>query len=349
MGIVSTSPQRILATLQAYRDAATLNTAIELDLFTRIAHGTDTPDKIAAELRVPARGVRLLCEYLAGLGVIEEEDEQLKLSADAAVFLDRKSPDFLGGTVGVLNSPSLLRAYERLTDAVRAGHCPPAVAPPKSVPNTAATDAPIPNASVRPPWFDVARGVTDLSAAARIFAETVKLPAEEPLKFLDIGARDGAFGIALAMRFPNSVVVALDAPDLLQTAQRNADAALLGTRYQNIPGDPLLAPLGTAYDAVLTAGNLNQYHASQITSLMMRIRYSLKKTGQFMIFDFLSEDSPEFLRQHVGFHLNVLAATPRGDVYSLSDVKGMLESSGFRNLEFQGIPEACATLITARA
>src|SRR5690349_5295044 len=116
MGIVSTSPQRILATLQAYRDAATLNTAIELDLFTRIAHGADTPGKIAAELRVPVRGIRLLCECLAGIGLIEKEDEQLKLSDDAALFLDQKSPAYLGSTLGVLHSASLLHAYERLTD-----------------------------------------------------------------------------------------------------------------------------------------------------------------------------------------------------------------------------------------
>jgi len=60
----------------------------------------------------------------------------------------------------------------------------------------------------------------------------VKLSAEEPLKILEIGARDGAFGIALGLRFPNSVVVALDSQDALKTAQRNADAAKLGTRYQ---------------------------------------------------------------------------------------------------------------------
>ena len=61
-------PQRILSTLQAYRDAAVLNTAIELELFTRIAHGADTAHRIASELEVPERGIRLLCDSLGRRG-----------------------------------------------------------------------------------------------------------------------------------------------------------------------------------------------------------------------------------------------------------------------------------------
>ncbi len=97
MVTVSTSPQisphRILSTLQAYRDAAALNTAIELDLFTRIAHGADTAATIAGEIGVPVRGIRLLCDYLASAGMLEKEDEQLKLTGDAyARFLDKEVP-----------------------------------------------------------------------------------------------------------------------------------------------------------------------------------------------------------------------------------------------------------------
>jgi ubiquinone/menaquinone biosynthesis C-methylase UbiE len=324
------TPKRILATLQAYRDAAALNTAIELDLFTRIAHGTDTASKIAAELAVPVRGIRLLCEYLAGAGLLEKEDEQLKLSEDVALFLDKKSSSYLGSTVGVLYSSALLHGYERLTESVRAGR------------------AGEPDATTRPEWFDVARGMTGPGAAAKPFAEAVTFPAGQPVKILDIAARDGAFGIALGVRYADSVIVALDCPEALKAAQENAEAAKLGTRYQNIPGDPLLAPLGREYDAVLIADSLYQFDESQITSLMMRIHYALKKTGQLYILEFLSEDSPEFRREFAGMRLNMLAATSKGDAYSLADLKGMLEASGFRGVEAQPLAAARATLVTAR-
>src|ERR1039458_3180885 len=105
------SPRRILSTLQAYRDAAVLNTAIELELFTRIAHGTDTVNKIAAEIGVSVRGIRLLCSYLAGAGLLTGDGEGLQLAADAAMFLDKRSPSYLGGAAGTLYSTPLLRGF----------------------------------------------------------------------------------------------------------------------------------------------------------------------------------------------------------------------------------------------
>jgi precorrin-6B methylase 2 len=337
MDIVSTSPQitpqRILSTLQAYRDAAALNTAIELDLFTRIAHGADTAGKLAAEMGIPVRGIRLLCEYLAGSGLLEKEDEQLKLGGDAALFLDKASPACLSHVASALYSAPLLRGFQGLTAAVRNGK---------------ASGLEEPRSIGRPQWYDIARGVTDEAAAAKALAETLDFPIGQSLKFLEIGARDGAFGIALALKYPECVVVALDCPKALAAAQINADAAKLGTRYQNIPGDPLLAPLGLDYDAVLLAGALSEFDDSQITSLMMRIHYALKKSGQLLILEFLTDASPGLSHEFAGFRLNMLTATPRGDAYSLADMKAMVEASGFRSVEAQPLPAACATLVTAR-
>ncbi|HEY3840775.1 MAG TPA: class I SAM-dependent methyltransferase [Bryobacteraceae bacterium] len=327
------TPQRILTTLQAYRDSAALNTAVQLDLFTRIAHGTDTPHKIAGEMGIPVRGVLILCEYLAATGLLEKEDEQLKLTPESAAFLDRKSTKYVGTAVESLNSPQLLRDFGRLTDSVRAG---------KSVSV---------NASVfkgRPDWFGAARGIADPAAAAALFAEAVNFPPGDPLKILDVGAQDGLFGIALANRYPKSVIVALDSPEALREAQVNADAAKLRTRYQNIPGDPLDAPLGLEYDAVIIAEKLYQFEPAQITTLFMRIRYALKKGGRLVIVEFLSDETPQFAKEFVAFRLNLLAATPRGDVYSQAEVKGMLESSGFKSIEMQPLPALRATLVTGR-
>jgi len=336
MVTVSTSSQitrqRILHTLQGYRDSAALNTAIELDLFTRIAHGADTVGRIAAELGIPVRGIRLLCEYLTVAGLLEKEDEQLKLTEDVARFLDKKSPAYLGDAARVLRSPQLLQGFERLTESVRTG-------------KAARPDDP--KTSSRPEWIEIARGVADQAETAGAFASMIEFPTGQPLKILDIGAFDGAYGIALALRYPQAVVVALDCPQALALAQQKADAARLGTRYQNIPGDPLLAPLGKQYDAALLAGALNQFDEAQITSLFMRIHYALKKNARLVLLEHLSDESPEFMREFAGFHLNVLAATPRGGVYGLADLKGMLASSGFKFVDARPLPLARATLVTA--
>lgn len=324
---MSPSPDHIFSTIQAYRDAAALHTAIELDVFTRIAHGTDTASKIAGELNVPVRGVRLLCENLAVARLLQKEDEQLKLTPESAAFLDRKSPRYLGAALDVLYSPALRGSYEHLTEAVRAGASQVA---PKGLPE----------------WFDLARGVHDASTATDAFAEAAGF-GPGPLKLLEIGA--GAFGIGLARHYPEAIVVAADTAETLAAVQPAAEAAGLGTRYQNIPGDPLVAVLGMKYDAAILAGAVYRFDDAQLTSLLMRIHYALKKGGQVLMLEFLSDDSPEFLRRYAGFRLNVLATTSRGDAPTFAEIKSVLEASGFHRVDVRPLPEAAASIVTASA
>jgi len=310
-----------------------LNTAIELELFTRIAHGTDTANKIAAELGVPARGIRLLCDSLAGSGLIIKDGEDLQLSPDAAMFLDRRSPSYLASAAGTLYSTALLRGFERLTDLVRG--------------RGSAQESPGPS-GCQPDWFDVARGLTDPAAAVRAFANTVSFP-RGPIKILDIGAGDGAYGIAIAERYREAIIVAVDRPAALKVAQENAARAELGTRYQSIPGGLLAMPFGKDYDAAIIAGCLLQLDPAQIIVLMKRIRDMLKKAGQLTILEFLLEDTPDFAREYAGFGLTMLTASRRGTAYSTAEVQDMLRSSGFGSIESRRLPDAHATLLTALA
>ena len=305
-----------------------LNTAIELELFTRIAHGTDTANKIAAELGVPIRGIRLLCDYLAAAGLIIKDGEGLQLAADVAAFLDKRSPSYLGGAAGTLYSTPLLRGFERLTEFVRGRE----------------TGA---HSTIQPAWFDIGRGLTEPAAIPEILADTVIFPGG-PLKILDVSGADGAYGIAIAVRCPEAIMVAADRPAGLKAAQENAVRAKLGTRYQNIPGDLLTTPFGVGFDAAILAGRLYQLDPAQITLLMKRLRDALKKTGLLIILDFLTEDSPDFAGEYAGFGLTMLTATRRGGPYSVAEVQEMLRSSGFGSMDSQRLPAAHATLVTAR-
>ena len=79
----------------------------------------DTAYKVASSLELPVRGVKLVCESLAVSGFLIKEHDRYRLSEDAAWFLDRKSAGYLDGTAA-LYSPELRRAYEGLTETVRA-------------------------------------------------------------------------------------------------------------------------------------------------------------------------------------------------------------------------------------
>lgn len=337
MGEVSTPPQsnqinpkRIVDTLLAYRNAAALNTAIELDLFTRIAHGTNTASKIAAELGIPVRSLRILCDFLVTTGLLLREDEEYGLAADVAVYLDKKSPEYLGDSAAILYSPDLLESFGNLTETVRAGL-------PVKLKGTPPT--------VRPQWFDLVAGTgTNAALAAEVFAEAIELPSAQPLKVLDACASEGYFGIAVARRYPSSVVVALDHGEALATAQENADKAKLGTRFQNIPGDPLLTETGTGYDAVIVGNELFRFDTAQLNLMFKRFRAALKEQGQLFILEHLADDNPE----SAGLRLNVLASTRRGDLYTVAEAKALLDACLFKSIKTRELPAAGAVLVTAR-
>ena len=313
-------------TLQAYRDAAVLHTAIDLELFTRIAQGMDTAYKVASSMELPVRGVKLLCESLVSAGFLLQEDDRYLLAGDTAQFLVKQSPEYLDGAATALHSPEILRAYERLTETVRAGKAP--------------LDR---GSEARHPWFEPARGIIDAAAAGRNLAAAIGLPPDARFKLLDIGSSVSGWGIAIASHYPNSIIVALDSPKALVHTQSRADAAKLGTRYQNIPGDPLVVHVGFDYDVVLLS-HLYRFEPDQVRNLLLGVQYALKKTGQLLIVDFFPDDALEF----AGFRLNMLASTPRGEPYTVAAIQEILASCGFGSVETVDLSAARVTLLKLR-
>ena len=74
--VAPASPDVIFDTLFAYQQTAALKSAIELDLFTAIGEGARTPTAIAARVAATDRGVRILCDFLTTLGLLEKSDGQ---------------------------------------------------------------------------------------------------------------------------------------------------------------------------------------------------------------------------------------------------------------------------------
>ena len=55
--------------MNAYKQGAALKAAIELDLFTVLAEGSQTAESLALRLQASTRGVRILCDYLTIEGI----------------------------------------------------------------------------------------------------------------------------------------------------------------------------------------------------------------------------------------------------------------------------------------
>ena len=115
------SPELFLNAVMAYRDSAAVKGAVELDVFTALARGLDTAEGLARHCRADKRGMRILCDYLCVMGLLEKSGSTYSLTADSAVFLDRNSPAFMGDIVNFLLDPFFIRDIGDVAKAVRKG------------------------------------------------------------------------------------------------------------------------------------------------------------------------------------------------------------------------------------
>src|ERR1035437_5663728 len=115
------SPGRIFQTFNAYQQSAAFRAAIDLEVFTIVGDGQTTAEQIAERAGAAERGIRILCDYLTVMGFLTKHETRYGLAPDAAMFLDRRSPAYMGSAAHFLNAPEMLNAFDHLTDAVRKG------------------------------------------------------------------------------------------------------------------------------------------------------------------------------------------------------------------------------------
>src|SRR5262245_44061270 len=105
------SVTRIFEGFTGYQRTAALKAAIELDVFSAIAAGAATAADVASRCGAAPRGVRSLCDRLVTDGLLEKDGDRYRLGSDAAMFLDRASPAYLGSMVTFITSPLITEAF----------------------------------------------------------------------------------------------------------------------------------------------------------------------------------------------------------------------------------------------
>src|SRR5436190_7456233 len=177
------SPALLFDTFNAYQRTQALKAGIELEVFTAIAEGKTTSAEIAARCGASERGTRILCDYLTIIGFVTKENGRYGLTADSAMFLDKRSPAYMGTVTGFILSPHIKDNFEDLTEAVRKGGCT----------HDSALEP------EHPMWVEFARAMAPMMAMpSQLMAQLVDVEKKEKLRVLDIAAGHGLYGIAFA-------------------------------------------------------------------------------------------------------------------------------------------------------
>jgi 2-polyprenyl-3-methyl-5-hydroxy-6-metoxy-1,4-benzoquinol methylase len=320
------TPEHIFNTLNAYQQTLALRAAIELDVFTAIADGATDVVSIAKKTGAAERGIQTLCNFLTILGFLTKENGRYALTQESNIFLNKRSPAYMGGITGFLASNHLMNKFSSLTEAVKKG-------------GSAAGhgDNQEPNDEM---WVTFARSMAPLTRpAAEFIAQLTGMPQGKACRILDIAAGHGMYGITMAKHNPNAQVTAVDWPNVLEVAKENAKTAGVADRFKMQPGSAFDTDLGSGYDYVLLTNIFHHFDHATCEKLMKRMHAALKPGGQAITLEFVPNEDRISPRTPAMFSLVMLGSTDSGDAYTLKEYEKMFGNAGFSKTTMQQIPD----------
>jgi 2-hydroxy-4-(methylsulfanyl)butanoate S-methyltransferase len=313
-----TNAHQISAIAYGYLASQALFSALELDLFTRIAGGTDNVAGLSRETGIAENRLRTLVTCLNAAGLTSEADGRLANSPAAANFLVAGAASDFREYIRVVNGRILYPGMLHIGQALRGER----VFADKS-------------------WYEgmiYERGLgAEFSAAqhagslgpAHLLARRLDLSGAGRL--LDVGGGSGAFTITLCRANPSLRATILDFPATVETARMYAAEAGLADRISHLAGDARAADWPGDQDLVLMSYVWSAVPGEDLAELSRRAYRALKPGGRVLVHDFMVEDDhsgPSFAALYL---LAALFDTPSATCLTPTHVERMLCQAGFAN------------------
>jgi len=326
------SPERIFSTLIAYQQAEALKAAINLDIFTKIGEGAEEAGALAKAIGASERGTRILADYMTIQGFLIKEGTRYKLTAESGVFLDKRSPAYMGAMAGFLGAPHHRANFANMTEIVRKG-------------TTIAGEG----SNLKPHdefWVEFARSMGGLATpSAQFIAGLIGSAEGKAVKVLDIAAGHGMFGLWIARMNPAAQIVALDWPNVLAVAEENAKKFGVSDRWKKIEGSAFEADYGGEYDYILLTNILHHFDHAGNVRMMKRVHAALKPGGKALILEFVPNPDRVSPAVAAAFSLVMLANTDSGDAYTFKELEKICSEAGFSKTVAHPIPEMPETVL----
>jgi predicted O-methyltransferase YrrM len=288
-------------------------TAVELELFTAVGEGEKAAAEVAVAIDADPRATERLMNALCVLGYLKKTGDRYWNSPDAARFLVKGSPDYMGG---LAHTNHLWDSWSTLTDAVRAGH----------------------TVHIREPagrdedWFEAF--IAAMHYRARDHAE--QLVAAMDLsgvhRVLDLGGGSGVYAMAFAGAVKEIEVVVFDQPQVVPLTERYVREVGLSDRITALSGDYRKDPMGGGYDLVFLSAIVHSNSPEENTDLVAKCVGALNPGGRVVIQDFIMAEDRTRPAHGALFALNMLVATARGDTYTEAEVKGWFGAAGITRI-----------------
>lgn len=314
------SPDRILQTGLAFWGSKTLLTAVEMELFTKLAQHPGDLASVQGRVGLHPRAARDFLDALVALGFLQRADGIYRNTAETDLFLDKTKPSYIGGILEMANH-RLFHYWGDLTTAVRTGE-PQNESKGGLDPFTALYADP---AKLR----EFLRAMSGVSRGANM-AIAQKFPWASYQSCADIGTAQGDLVAQIALAQPHLVGVGFDLPEVGPVFEEYIATNALADRVRFAGGSFFTDELPAA-DVLLFGHILHDWDLDTKRMLLRKAYAALPPGGAVVVYDSIIDDARQENAFGLLMSLNMLIETPGGFDYTGADCIGWMQEAGFKD------------------
>jgi ubiquinone/menaquinone biosynthesis C-methylase UbiE len=311
----------------AFWPAKVLLSAIELRLFTELGSASMTGAELQTALQLHPRANPDFFDTLVALRFLEREgdgsDARYRNTTETAMYLDRHSPQFMGGFLEMANA-RLYRFWGDLTEGLRTGN------PQNEIKHTGASMfAELYSKPERLEQFmDAMSGIS----AGNFQALAEKFDFSRYRTVCDVGGATGQLSMLVARRHPHLRCTSLDLPAATAIAERKIVDAGLADRVSARSLDFFAESLPKA-DVITMGMILHDWNLEKKTHLIRAAYDALPPGGAFIVVENLIDDPRRENAFGLMMSLNMLVEFGDAFDFTAADFFGWCREAGFRTTE----------------
>jgi ubiquinone/menaquinone biosynthesis C-methylase UbiE len=309
-------PTQIIETTFAFAQSCMLLTAVELQIFTRIARGAHTLEQIAERARVAQPALERLLGGLLAMGFLQRAGQHYDLTPVSAIYLVSDHPTYIGDIV--LQIRQEWNAWINLTDVVRTGQAVRHI-----------NEEPLGGkffASLVEHLFPLLYPIMQ-----RIFKRLELGTQIQGAKVLDLGAGSAPGAIAALELDQKGFAVLVDFVLVLERAKIYAREHGVYDRAAFWPMDLAVLDLPADYFDIAIASHLFRILGPDLTQRLIRQSYrALKTNGRLIIIETYEEPERYWKLFPQIVSIDMLVNTRYGDTFTLQQMCQWLQDTGFQ-------------------
>ncbi len=313
------NPEKILQTGLAFWPSKTLLSAIEMGLFTELAHGPESFDSLSGRIGLHPRSARDFLDALVALGFLERSGDTYSNTPETDLFLDRKKPSYIGGILEMANT-RLYPFWGHLTEALRTGQ-------PQNEYKSGGAGL------FETLYADPARLAQFLAAMTGIshganMAIAQQFPWKDYGTFVDVGTAQGDLAAQIALANPHLRGQGFDLPEVAPIFEEYVAAVGVADRLTFAPGSFFEQDIPKA-DVVLMGHILHDWDLPTKQMLIGKAHDAIPTGGALVVYESIIDDDRSKNAFGLMMSLNMLIETPGGFDYTGADCEGWMRAAGF--------------------